>query len=293
MPLTFDPWVAFIWCVFAGFVMSMGVGGGGVLAGIGHLSILGIADANQIKVLNQILEFASRIVAVPLYQRQRRISWSLALAFSAGAPFGAVAGSWASKAWLSDIGAYRIAFGLLVLAVAARVGYEAWGAAVAADARLRRAREASSRGARDGAREAPRTLETSLTQIRVRFAGELFDFSPWTAAAGGFAIAFVGALLGIAGGFLITPFLASVLFYPVYLATGTSLVASMVPLVASVLAYFALDVRVDWRLLAFEVPGIVVGSMFGPLASRRMNDRALKTFIAVVLFAIGLYYVAF
>ena len=273
--------------------MSMGAGGGGVLAGIGHLSILGIGDANQVKVLNQLLELASRVVAVPLYQRQRRISWSLALAFSAGAPFGAVAGSWASKAWLSDMGAYRIAFGLLVMAVAARVCYEAWGTAALAHAGLRRAREASARGAQGSGIEAPRTLEAGISRVRVRFAGELFDFNPWAAAAGGFAIAFTGALLGIAGGFLITPFLASVLLFPVYVAAGTSLVASMVPLAASVLAYLALDVRVDWRLVAVEVPGIVAGSLVGPLASRRMDERALKTFVAVVLFAIGSYYAAF
>ena len=86
----FNAYLAFAWCVLAGFIMSMGAGGGGILAGIGHISIIGIGDPNTIKVVNQILEFSSRIVSVPLYYRQKRLVWSLAAAFGIGAPPGAV-----------------------------------------------------------------------------------------------------------------------------------------------------------------------------------------------------------
>ncbi len=103
MEFTFNPYAAFAWCVLAGFMMSMGAGGGGILAGIGHISILGIGDPNMIKAVNQILEFSSRIVSVPLYHRQKRLVWSLAAAFGIGAPIGAVAGSWLSKNYLSDM----------------------------------------------------------------------------------------------------------------------------------------------------------------------------------------------
>src|SRR6185503_72496 len=99
--------LAFGWCVLCGFLMSMGAGGGGILAGIGHISILGVADPNLIKVVNQILEFTSRLVSVPLYHRQRRLVPSLALVFGIGACLGAIAGSWVSKKYLSGIDAYR------------------------------------------------------------------------------------------------------------------------------------------------------------------------------------------
>src|SRR6187397_376579 len=107
MSLGFDPGLAFGWSVFAGFVMSMGVGGGGILAGVGHISILGIGDPNMIKVINQILEFASRIVSVPLYHKQRRLVWSVAFAYGIGAPFGASMGAWFSKTRMADMAAYR------------------------------------------------------------------------------------------------------------------------------------------------------------------------------------------
>ncbi|MBI3376048.1 MAG: sulfite exporter TauE/SafE family protein [Betaproteobacteria bacterium] len=302
MDLTFNPYLAFSWCVLAGFMMSMGAGGGGILAGIGHISILGIGDANMIKVVNQILEFSSRIVSVPLYHRQKRLVWSLALSFGLGAPIGAIAGSWISKAYLSDMAVYRSLFGLLVAFVAARVLYEGWGKAMLTHAGLRKAQEASDRVAKsaraagatspsDG--DAPCTTHFGRWMSRVRFGGEHFEFNPMAAAAGGFAISFIGSMLGVGGGFLVTPFMASLLLFPMYLVVGTSLVALMIPLTVSVLTYIALQVNIDWRLVAIEVPGVLAGSFLGPLLNRYMNEKALKTFVAVVLLAIGVHYVLF
>ncbi|HEY3073687.1 MAG TPA: sulfite exporter TauE/SafE family protein [Burkholderiales bacterium] len=274
--LGFNPYLAFGWCVLAGFLMSSGAGGGGILAGIGHITILGIGDPNMIKVVNQILEFSSRIVSVPLYHRQRRLVWSLAAAFGLGAPLGAVAGSWFSKSYLSDLVLYRAVFGLIVAGVGARVLWEGW-------------RQGTRRA--PAVHEHPRTIAYGWRAVRVRFGAEHFDFNPWSAALGGFCISFVGSMLGVGGGFLVTPFMASLLLFPAYLAVGTGLLALMIPLTVSVLTYLALEVGVDWKLVAVEVPGVLAGSFLGPALNRYMNEKALKMFVAVVLLAIGLYYV--
>jgi uncharacterized membrane protein YfcA len=44
--------------------------------------------------------------------------------------------------------------------------------------------------------------------------------------------------------------------------------------------------------VAVEVPGVLAGSFLGPWLNRYMNEKALKTFVAAVLLAIGLYYVS-
>jgi uncharacterized membrane protein YfcA len=155
--------------------------------------------------------------------------------------------------------AYRVVFGLLVVGVAARVLWEGW-------------MKKGPSGAAGS--EAP-------------------DFNRGLTALGGFCISFVGALIGVGGGFLVTPFLAVVLLFPMALAVGTGLLALMIPLTVSVLTYLALHVAVDWALVAIEVPGILAGSFLGPMLSRYMNEKALKTFVAVVLLAIGVYYVVF
>lgn len=271
--------LAFAWCVLCGFFMSAGAGGGGILAGIGHISILGVTDPNLIKVANQILEFTSRLVSVPIYHRQKRLVWSLALSFGIGAPVGAAAGSWFSKTYLSDMAIYRPVFGLLVALVAARVLYEGW------------FKKQAKAPPPDGSH--PRTVKFGWRRAVVRFSGHDLEFNPCAAAAGGFAISFVGSAMGVGGGFLVTPFMASVLAFPMFLVVGTGLVALMIPLTVSVLTYLALDVRTDWTLIAVEVPGILVGSLLGPIFVRYLNEKALKTFVAVVLLAIGTYYLAF
>ena len=162
--------LAFAWCVLCGFFMSAGAGGGGILAGIGHISILGVTDPNLIKVANQILEFTSRLVSVPIYHRQKRLVWSLALSFGIGAPVGAAAGSWFSKTYLSDMAVYRPVFGLLVALVAARVLYEGWF--------KRQAKPAAPDGSH------PRTVEFGWHRAVVRFGGRDLGFNPWAAAAG-------------------------------------------------------------------------------------------------------------
>jgi uncharacterized protein len=292
--------LAFAWCVLAGFLMSMGGGGGGILVGVGHISILGVTDANMIKVVNQILEFSSRIISVPLYQRQRRLVWSVAMIYGIGAPLGAICGSWLSESHLANMSSYRTWFGVLVTFVAARVLYEGWAKAALQRVAHRRAREASDRVSNQvrqhgfaslRADGAPRTALASWTKFRIRFGGENFDFNPWAAAAGGFCISLVCSLFGVGGGFLVTPFLASVLLFPMYLVVGTSLVSLMLPLAVSVITYLALRVHVDWALVASEVPGVVVGSFLGPALNQYFNEKALKTFVAVVLFGTGIYYV--
>jgi len=291
--------LAFAWCVLAGFLLSMGGGGGGILVGVGHISILGVTDANMIKVVNQILELSSRIISVPLYQRQRRLVWSVALIYGVGAPLGAICGSWLSESHLANMSSYRTWFGVLVTFVAARVLYEGWAKPALQRVAHRRAREASDRVSKQarkggfgslGADDAPRTVKASWTKFRFRFGGDNFDFNPWTAAAGGFFISLICSLFGVGGGFLVTPFMASVLLFPMYLVVGTSLVALMLPLAMSVITYLTLRVHVDWALVAAEVPGIVVGSFLGPALNQYFNEKALKTLVAVILFGTGIYY---
>jgi uncharacterized membrane protein YfcA len=290
----------FGWCIVAGFLMSMGGGGGGIVVGVGHMSILGLTDANMIKVLNQILELSSRIVSVPLYYRQRRIAWSVALAYGIGAPIGAIFGSWLSKSYLSNIAAYRPAFGLLVTLVAGRVLYEGWARALLQHAGHRRAREAAERignrvraggfaSLRRG--DAPRTVQWGWRRIRIGFGGETFHFNPWLAAAGGFWIASISSVFGVGGGFFATPFMASALLLPMYIVVGTSIAAVMLPLVVSVIAYLQLGVHVNWVLLAAEFPGVIIGALLGPALNRYFNEKALRTFVGIVLLGTGLYYI--
>ena len=291
--------LAFAWCLLAGLLMSLGAGGGGILVGIGQISLLGVGDPNVVKLVNQVLELVSRVISVPMYHRQRRLVWSLAVAYGIGAPAGAALGAWLSKSYLSNMAVYRPAFGILTVCVACRVLYEGWAKSALAHAGRRRAQEASQRALERRMRAPPdlhqdtdvHTTELSWRRVSVRFGGEDFEFKPISAAAGGFFIALLSSALGVGGGFLVTPFMASFLLFPMYLVVGTGLVALVLPLLVSIASYTAMRVSVDWPQLAIEIPAVVLGSFMGPHLSRRLDERTLKTFVALVLLLLGLFYV--
>ncbi|MBI4522694.1 MAG: sulfite exporter TauE/SafE family protein, partial [Deltaproteobacteria bacterium] len=69
--VTLNPFIPFLWALFVGLVFSMVGAAGGILAGVGHISLFGLADANMIKPMNQLLVIVSPLVAVPAYWRQQ------------------------------------------------------------------------------------------------------------------------------------------------------------------------------------------------------------------------------
>ena len=107
-------------------------------------------------------------------------------------------------------------------------------------------------------------VQFRIRRIQINCAGESFVFDPLAAVAGGFAISFIGSMLGVAGGFLIAPFMASVLFFPMFFVAGTALVALMLPLLVSVATYVFLEVDVDWSLVVVEVPGVAIAPWLHP-----------------------------
>ncbi|MGE5292670.1 MAG: sulfite exporter TauE/SafE family protein, partial [Micromonosporaceae bacterium] len=123
--ITAPLWLPFLWASLVGLVFSMLGAAGGILAAVGHLTVLGMSEANTVKAMNQLLVIVSPIVAVPLYWRQERVIPGLALLLSAGAIVGAMTGSWYSKTRLATLAHYRALFGLLTLFIAARLFYEA------------------------------------------------------------------------------------------------------------------------------------------------------------------------
>ena len=296
MEFTFNPLVAFGWSIFAGFLMAMGAGGGGIVAGIGHISILGIGDPNMIKAVNQMLELTSRLFSVPLYLKQKKLIWPLAFSFGVGAPFGAIAGSWISKNYLADMQSYRLVFGVLVLLVAGRTLYESLIKPSQRSERLQKPFELSGHvqpertDNRHAPLSAPHLIRFGLVRTQLGFGAHRFEFNPVSAAAGGFVISFVGAMLGVGGGFLVMPFMASVLLFPMFFLAGTALVALMLPLTVSILTYLLLNVDIDWTLVAVEIPGIAIGSVIGPIINQRLNEQVLRQFVAFVLLCIGGYY---
>ncbi|MBI1736543.1 MAG: sulfite exporter TauE/SafE family protein [Candidatus Rokubacteria bacterium] len=288
--VTVSPLVPFAWALFVGLVFSTIGAAGGILAAVGHITVLGVADANVVKPMSQLLVVVSPLVSVPAYWRQRRLVIAVALLIGGGAVAGSLLGSWYSTRYLGSMRDYRVAFGVLTLLIALRLWYESTARFRARNARLRETAKAFERtraGAPGGARAETRWRFPGLDVV---LAGHVFPCNVASLVLTGGVVAFVSAALGVGGGFLLVPYLTSWLGLPMFVVAGTSALAVLVAALVSVGNYLYLGVRVDWLLAAVEVAGVVLGSLLGPWVSRYMREGWLRLALALVLAYIGVAY---
>jgi len=290
-----NPLLPFFWALFVGLVFSMVGAAGGILAGVGHITLFGLADANMIKPMNQLLVIVSPLIAVPAYWRQQRVVFNLGLLLGLGSVFGSVFGSWYSKNYLPGMNQYQPLFGLLVLFISLRLFYESTKRFQERNRRVRessRAFESRIREWRDKRNLTERVLETrfSFGKFKIFFLGQEFSCNPVLPVLVGFLIAVISAALGVGGGFLLVSFMASWLQLPMFIVAGTSALAVLISSASSVGSYLYLGVRVDWFLALIEIAGVIVGSLLGPWLSRYMRERWLRLLLAFLLFYIGVGY---
>lgn len=294
-----SPLVPFAWAFFTGVVFAVVGAAGGILAVVGHISVLGLADANTIKPMSQVMTIVTPLCSVPLYHRQRRVVLPLGLLLGAGGIGGALAGSWASTRYLPDLHAYQFLFGILTLIVASRVLYELTPSYRSSQDALSRSVEAFQAAVRQFRGEGRlaqlrqfgvRIIERSMTRARFQFFGETFAFNPWVPVMAGLAVGIVSSSFGVGGGFLLVPFLVSVLRLPIFIVAGTSVFSILLSSVASVGNYINLGSRIDWPLMAIEISGVALGSLAGPHLSTFMKDVWLRSVLALVLIYIGVGY---
>jgi len=110
--ISIEAWVPLAWGILVGLVFSAVGAGGGALASVGLISVLGLTDANLVKPMAQMLTLASPRVAVPSYYRQHRLILGLALLLGAGGVLGALVGSSLSVRYLGELRTFKPVFGL-------------------------------------------------------------------------------------------------------------------------------------------------------------------------------------
>jgi uncharacterized membrane protein YfcA len=288
-------WLLLAWGGLVGFVFSTVGAAGGILASVGMISVFGIQDPNLVKPMAQALTLVTPLIAVPLYMRQCRVVYSLALLFGAGGVLGALAGSTLSVGLLSSMEVFKPVFAILVFFIAAQLAWQLLRTATASVAltRTMSAAEAYERHMRGGGESCERgVMFRRFTPLRFyfRFGDEDFAFGSWLPFVAGMGIAMLSSALGVGGGFLLVPFMSIVMHLPMHVIAGTSALAIAIHSVTSIANYMRLGVALDLPLLGFLVIGVVAGSVLGPYLSRFIPDRGLRALLCLVLFVIGLRY---
>jgi uncharacterized membrane protein YfcA len=107
----------------------------------------------------------------------------------------------------------------------------------------------------------------------------------------GLLVGFLTGMLGVGGGFLITPALTIFLGLRMKQAVGTSLAIIVINSAAGFSAHAA-GYNIDWATtLAFAVPAIL-GSLVAARLARRLKDTHIRISFAVLIFAVAAWVTA-
>ncbi len=305
--------IALLWAVWVGWIFSTVGAFGGVMAGVGHMSVFGFGSyagsfkhtapelgkvvTDSIKASNQFLVGLSAAISSINYLKMKRLVLPLAISLGAGSLLGAWGAATLSAGKL-DFKSYQGYFGLFVLALGCWLFYET---TPAGQSKKKTAKEAAkafednAKKIKTGERVDPTHVglhidKFTLTTCDFTFFGVPFHFNPAIPFIGGIVISSVAAFLGVGGGFLLVPFLTSVTQLPMYLAAGTSALAVLVSMITSIITLITKGTPIDWMLIGIELAGITVGSIIGPMTSKYFSDVALKRLFIVLAFYVGAGY---
>lgn len=303
-----------LWGVWVGWIFSSVGAFGGVMAGVGHITVFGLADygktfkdtnptlnkllTDSIRVCNQYLVGLSALISSVTYYRMGRLVMPLGLCLAIGGMLGAylIPVLTAGKINLSMYIGY---FGLVVFAVAGVLFYETTPAGQAS----RKAAKAATKAFEDAHIAKQEGTETStdhhgvqvkswsVSKIVFAFFGVEFSFNPVWPLLGGFVIAAISAFIGVGGGFLYVPFLTSVAKLPMFIVAGTSALAVLVSMITSIFTFmFVKSTQVDFTLIGTELVGIFIGSILGPMTSKYIPEIWLKRLFVVLALYVGIGY---
>lgn len=117
--------------------------------------------------------------------------------------------------------------------------------------------------------------------------GEPRTVRPAAAAGSGAGLGALTGLLGVGGGFLTVPVLATVLAFETQAAIGTSLVVTSANSLASLATRGATMSGVDWAVVGPFIAAAVLGAWDGKRLADRVSGAALRRAFALVLLAVA------
>lgn len=306
-----NPIMALLWAIWVGWIFSTVGAFGGVMAGVGHMSVFGFGEyasgfknsapelgktvTDSIKASNQFLVGTSALISSFNYLKMKRLVLPLAISLGLGSLIGAY-GAAALSAGKLDFKSYQGYFGLFVLALGVYLIYETSPAGQAS----KKTAKAAAKAFEENAKRARAGEQVSLRNLVIQkftpfvceftFFGVPFRFSPLIPFLGGIVIAAVAAFLGVGGGFLLVPFLTSVTQLPMYLAAGTSALAVLISMVTSIITLMTKGVPIDWVFIGTELVGVTIGSVIGPRTSQYFSDVMLKRIFILLALYVGIGY---
>ena len=261
-----------------GFISGMfGIGGGFLMTPL--LIFLGISPAVAVATVSSHIAASSMSGAIS-YWRRRTIDLALAFMLLAGGIIGTAFGVWLFTT-LRAIGQLDITIGISYVLLLGIVGALMIIESVRAILRARQGKPVELR------RPGSHTWIHGLP-FKLRFKRSRIYVSTIPVWGIGFSMGFIGAVMGIGGGFLLVSLLIYVLRVPTATVIGTSMVLTLITMASATVMHAATNHLVDALLALLLMVGGVTGAQFGARAGQKMRGERLRLLLGLLVLAVGI-----
>jgi uncharacterized membrane protein YfcA len=115
-----------------------------------------------------------------------------------------------------------------------------------------------------------------------------YSFNQVVGIAISFFVGFLSSLLGIGGGIIHVPVLASLLNFPVHIATATShLILAIMALAGTIVHMIQGAFWQEWIKSVYIGIGVIGGAQLGARLSQKVKPKGIIRALAIVLFLVG------
>ena len=260
-----------------GFISGMfGIGGGFLMTPL--LIFIGITPAVAVASVTTHIAASSASGAIS-YWRKNAIDLALGLMLLAGGILGTAFGVWLFSI-LRAMDQLDLTIGVSYVLLLGTVGGLMVMESVRAIIREQKGQPATPR------RGGTHTWVHGLP-LKMRFKRSKIYVSAIPVWGIGFLIGFLGAVLGIGGGFILVPMLIYFLRVPTATVIGTSMLLTLITMASATVMHAATNHLVDAVLSLILMIGGVIGAQFGARAGQKMPADRLRLLLGVLVVAVG------
>jgi hypothetical protein len=261
-----------------GFVSGMfGIGGGFLMTPL--LIFVGITPAVAVASVASHIAASSFSGAI-FYWRRRAIDPLLATVLLSGGVIGTTLGVW-TFTQMRALGQLDLMIALSYVVLLTAVGGAMFWEGLRAMLRARRGIPAMTR--RPGSHGWIHGLP-----LKIRFKRSKIYLSVIPVVVVGIIIGFIGAVMGIGGGFILVPIMIYLLRVPTSTVIGTSMILTLVTMVFATMLHAVTNHLVDAVLALILMVGGVTGAQFGARAGQKIRGEHLRLLLGLLILAVGI-----
>jgi hypothetical protein len=123
--------------------------------------------------------------------------------------------------------------------------------------------------------------------LKIRFKRSKIYLSVIPVVVVGIIIGFIGAVMGIGGGFILVPIMIYLLRVPTSTVIGTSMILTLVTMVFATLLHAVTNHLVDAVLALILMVGGVTGAQFGARAGQKIRGEHLRLLLGLLILSVG------